>query len=127
MRAVQRKKGVLRRLLGQGPELDFRHIVGERQRRTAVPLGLRPDTVYQESGEIELSPGQMMVMLTDGFEEGVSAKEEMFGAERVLSYLKEHRHESAEHIVMGLYNAFRAFTGHAPQLDDLTTIVIKVC
>jgi sigma-B regulation protein RsbU (phosphoserine phosphatase) len=96
-------------------------------KRTAVPLGLRPDTVYQESSEIELSPGQMMVMLTDGFEEGVSAKEEMFGVERVLSYLTEHRHESAQQIVMGLYDAFRTFTGHAPQLDDLTSIVIKVC
>src|SRR5687768_4166692 len=36
-------------------------------RRTGVPLGLRPDTVYHESAEIELSPGQMMLMLTDGF------------------------------------------------------------
>jgi len=94
---------------------------------SGVPLGLRPDTVYQESAEIELSPGQMVVMLTDGFEEGVSPKEEMFGAERVLSYIKEHRHRTAEEIVAGLYDAFHTFTGHAPQLDDLTAIVIKVC
>jgi sigma-B regulation protein RsbU (phosphoserine phosphatase) len=96
-------------------------------KRTGVPLGLRPDTIYQESVEIELAPGQMLVMITDGFEEGVSTQEEMFGAERVLAYIKEHRRESAEQIVTGLYEAFRAFTGNAPQLDDLTAIVIKVC
>ncbi len=96
-------------------------------KRTGVPLGLRPDTVYQESVEIELSRGQMVVMLTDGFEEGVSKQEEMFGTERVLSYIKEHRHESADQIVAGLHDAFRNFTGNAPQLDDLTAIVIKVC
>src|SRR5690606_23457358 len=35
--------------------------------RTGMPLGLRPGTVYEESAEIELSPGQMILLVTDGF------------------------------------------------------------
>jgi len=95
-------------------------------KRTGVPLGLRPDTVYQESTQIELAPGQMLLMLTDGFEEAISAEEEMFGAERVIGFIQEHRHLPATEIVDRLYGAFREFTGNAPQLDDLTVIVIKV-
>jgi sigma-B regulation protein RsbU (phosphoserine phosphatase) len=95
-------------------------------RRTGIPLGLRPDTVYHESAEIELAPGQMMVMLTDGFEEAVGQDEEMLGSERVLDIIKQHRHEPANEIVQALYDAVREFAGNAPQIDDLTAIVIKV-
>lgn len=95
-------------------------------RRTGVPLGLRPDTVYHESAEIELSPGQMLLMLTDGFEEAVSPDEEMLGTEGVLELVKQNRHRPAEEIVQALHTAIHEFTGNAPQLDDLTAIVIKV-
>jgi sigma-B regulation protein RsbU (phosphoserine phosphatase) len=40
-------------------------------KRTAVPLGLRADTIYKQSSEIELAPGQIVLMLTDGFEEAL--------------------------------------------------------
>jgi sigma-B regulation protein RsbU (phosphoserine phosphatase) len=95
-------------------------------KRTGVPLGLRPDTVYTESAEIELAPGQLLLQLTDGFEEAVSPEEEMFGTERVLELVKKTREQSAADIVQALYHAFQEFTGNAPQLDDLTAIVIKV-
>ena len=95
-------------------------------RRTGVPLGLRSDTVYHESAEIELSPGQMMLMLTDGFEEAVGADEEMLGNDRVLDVVRARRDQPARDIVQALYSTAREFSGNAPQLDDLTAIVIKV-
>jgi sigma-B regulation protein RsbU (phosphoserine phosphatase) len=95
-------------------------------RRTGIPLGLRPDTVFHESAEIELSPGQMMLMLTDGFEEAIGPDDEMLGNERVLEIIRKHRAAPAEEIVQALYQAARDFSGDAPQLDDLTAIVVKV-
>jgi len=95
-------------------------------KRTGVPLGLRPDTVYNESPEIELSPGQLFLLITDGFEEAISPSEEMFGNDRVLDVVKKARERSASEIVQALYESFKNFTGSAPQLDDLTAIVIKV-
>lgn len=95
-------------------------------KRTGVPLGLRPDTMYHESAEIQLAPGQMMVMLTDGFEEAVGQDDEMLGSERVLQIIKEHRKKSAQDIVQKLYDTVREFAGNSPQIDDLTAIVIKV-
>ena len=95
-------------------------------RRTGIPLGLRPDTVYHESGEIELAPGQIMLILTDGFEEAVAPNDEMFGTERVLDIVKKHRDRSAAEIIEELHRQVRAFSENAPQLDDLTAILIKV-
>jgi PAS domain S-box-containing protein len=95
-------------------------------KRTGVPLGLRPDSVYQESSEIELAPGQMLLMLTDGFEEAVGPDEEMLGTERVLECVRKNRDLPAAQIVEGLYRAFKEHTGSAPQTDDLTVIVLKV-
>jgi PAS domain S-box-containing protein len=95
-------------------------------RRTGIPLGLRPETAYHESGEIQLAPGQMLLMLTDGFEEAVGANDEMLGTERVLDLVRKNRERPAEDIVHALHEAIRTFSGTAPQLDDLTAILVKV-
>jgi sigma-B regulation protein RsbU (phosphoserine phosphatase) len=95
-------------------------------KRTGVPLGLRRDTVYKESAEIELSPGQILLLLTDGFEEAISPDNEMFGTPRILEIVKKNRDNSASEILQTLRSEAREFTENAPQLDDLTAIVIKV-
>lgn len=95
-------------------------------KRTGIPLGLRPGTEYHESAEIELSPGQSVLLVTDGFEEAVNLDDELFGIERVLEVAGRHREKSAEEIVSALYDATRSFTGDLPMSDDLTAIVIKV-
>jgi len=68
----------------------------------------------------------MMLMLTDGFEEAVGADEEMLGNDRVLDVVRARRDQPARDIVQALYSTAREFSGNAPQLDDLTAIVIKV-
>lgn len=95
-------------------------------KRTGIPLGLRPETVYQESGEIELSPGQIALLVTDGFEEAVNTREELMGTETLIKVVAEHRHKPAQEIVRALYDATRQFTGDLAPADDLTAIVIKV-
>ncbi|HEX7859822.1 MAG TPA: SpoIIE family protein phosphatase [Verrucomicrobiae bacterium] len=95
-------------------------------KRTGIPLGLREETAYHESAEIDLAPGQIFLALTDGFEEAVNAEEEMFGVERVLEVIKENRTRSANEIIQALYDAVQRFSGSSPQLDDLTAVIIKV-
>jgi PAS domain S-box-containing protein len=95
-------------------------------KRTGPPLGLRADAAYAAGAEIALAKGDMILLLTDGFEEGLSLEEEFFGMKRVLDHIKKHRHEPAEKIVRTLYHNFREFTEGATQLDDLTIVVVKV-
>jgi PAS domain S-box-containing protein len=95
-------------------------------KRTGSPLGLRAETTYVSSPEIKLEAGDLILLLTDGFEEALSPDEEFFGMQRVLEQIKKNREKPAREIVRGLYEAFRNFTSEEPQLDDLTIVIIKV-
>lgn len=95
-------------------------------KRTGIPLGLRPETHYRESAEIKLSPGQIVLFLTDGFEEASNEHDEMFGTDRILKIVKDNRNRSSQEIFAALCDACHKFAGEASQLDDLTATVIKV-
>lgn len=94
--------------------------------RTGMPLGIRPDTHFSSSQEIPLTTGDLILLTTDGIEETLSPKDEFFSIERTLDAVRAHQHLPAREIVEALYQATRAFSGNAPQADDITSIVIKV-
>ncbi len=95
-------------------------------RRTGVPLGMRASTAYQSTAPIELMPGEIALLLTDGIEEAMGPGDEMFGTDRMLAVLRANRDKSAAQIVDALYLAVREFCKGAEQQDDVTAIVLKV-
>src|SRR6185436_2762958 len=94
--------------------------------RTGVPLGIRPDTTYVSSPEMLLEPGDIFFVLTDGIEEAMSPNESIFGIDRALDVVRANSDKPAREIVEALYQAVRQFSHPAPQLDDVTAIVLKV-
>ncbi len=64
-------------------------------------------------------------MLTDGIEETTAPDGTLFGLDRTLEVVRSCRAQPAQEIVQALYTAARAFSSHTPQIDDITTIVIK--
>jgi sigma-B regulation protein RsbU (phosphoserine phosphatase) len=94
--------------------------------RTGVPLGIRPETTYQSSLELQLEAGDMLIILTDGIEEAMSPDNDIFGIDRALSVVQRNRARPAREIVEALYQAVRQFSGNTPQADDVTAIVAKV-
>ena len=94
--------------------------------RTGVPLGIRPDMQYAESAEIPLAAGDLILLVTDGIEETMSADNTLFGPERVLDVVRQNRDKPAAEIVAALHRSAREFSGHTPQIDDITAIVVRV-
>ena len=94
-------------------------------KRTSIPLGMRTDTQYSPTPEITLATGDLVLLLTDGIEETAAPDETLFGLDRILEVAREHRGQPAQNIVQSLYEAARTFSNHAPQIDDITVIVIK--
>ena len=95
-------------------------------KRTGMPLGLKPDSQYTASAPMQLEPGEIVLLLTDGFEEALAPDETFFGIDRVLKVMCDHRDQPAPKIVQSLYDAVSHFTQGLPQADDLTVIVIKL-
>jgi len=91
------------------------------------PLGVVPDTKYQ-SDSLELTPGDALLLFTDGLVEAMNKEGEPLGQERLQTLFQETIEEErdSEAVLRGLVRRVELFTGSAPQHDDLTAVVIKV-
>ncbi len=93
-------------------------------RTHGMALGILPGSEVPEV-TISLDPGDILVLYTDGVIEATDSKLEMFSRERLIEVVQEHRHLSATQLVETINDAIAAFTGDAPQFDDLTVLVAK--
>jgi serine phosphatase RsbU (regulator of sigma subunit) len=102
---------------------------------TAVPLeqggavlGPLAEATY-DRGFVSLTPGDLMVLYTDGLTEARGRAEsgeiEEYGVGRLLDVARRHRQESAHDIVEALRSEVRAFRLAATPQDDQTVLVIK--
>jgi phosphoserine phosphatase len=112
---------------GQGPLL---HVHAQSQKvdqfnASAAPLGIFPDADYEMANPIQLAPGDLFIVATDGFYEWANPQDEQFGTRRLTEYLCQHRNESAQKIIEGLHDTLRKFTAGTTQDDDLTMVIVK--
>ena len=90
---------------------------------TCTVLGLFPQW---DCGidERKLSPGDILLLYTDGITEAFNAAQEEFGEHRLIEVLRDNRHRSPQGIVTAILQSVRMFSPHE-QGDDLTLIVAK--
>src|SRR5690242_3055034 len=90
------------------------------------PLGLFPGSSYSCQKEVQLEPGQIVVLLTDGITESTAPGGAEFGVQGALDYIAAHHDEPAREIADGLHQAARKFAAYEPQNDDITSVIVKV-
>lgn len=107
---------------GHLPGLLLRHN-GELERlgSTCSILGLSRQWDC-EVGERSLSPGDTLVLYTDGVTESFNDAEEEFGEQRLIEALRKHRHASSEALLATLVEGVRQFSPRE-QHDDITLVV----
>ncbi|MBT4500491.1 MAG: SpoIIE family protein phosphatase [Gemmatimonadetes bacterium] len=120
----------LRLANGAGPyPLHFRADTSEvvELQVDAYPLGVRANTEYSAI-EMQLAFGDAIIFYSDGIPEASNAKEEMFGFGRTANIVRQACAEnlSAEELIDRLINSVKGFTGDAPQMDDMTVVVMKI-
>jgi PAS domain S-box-containing protein len=91
-----------------------------------LPLGFLPEHAFGCSEPITMDPGDILALLTDGITDAERPDQNSFGFDRAVEYIRDHRHENAQEIVAGLYQAVRSFSNGLPQIDDITAVVCKV-
>jgi phosphoserine phosphatase len=72
-----------------------------------------------------MNPGDIVVLLTDGFVEWENSSGEQFGAERLSAIIRQFSDREPEVIIAELYDSVLKFAGGTPQQDDLTAVLIK--
>ncbi|MEE9271050.1 MAG: GAF domain-containing SpoIIE family protein phosphatase [Candidatus Krumholzibacteria bacterium] len=89
-----------------------------------MALGVSEQLPHEEDS-VSIEPGGVVVIFSDGITDATNKKEEPFGAEALISLVKEHRKEPAAILVDRVIEAVNAHAGGAPQMDDLTIVVVK--
>ena len=112
---------------GQGPILHFRAALAEcvTYKATSFPMGAMPLSGLRPAVEIDLAPGDILVLLTDGIYEYEDPDRAQFGVQRVEQTLRAHHHESSAALAGRLLGAVREFARGAPQDDDVTMVLVK--
>jgi serine phosphatase RsbU (regulator of sigma subunit) len=87
-------------------------------------LGAVEGHAYRESRQL-LSPGDALLLYTDGVVEAHDATGQEFHALRLESYLAGCREAAPETIVCGLLDRLDEFAGDAPQYDDVTVLALR--
>ena len=112
---------------GHGPILEFDAAAGTVTEHPThgTPLGMFPGMEYDPPSRIDLEPGDMLLLFTDGFLEWSRADGEQFGAERLAEVVRRLRDRPAAEIIAAVDAAVRAFAAGTPQADDCTAVIVK--
>ena len=90
-----------------------------------LPLGITKNLPGGPAPDIVLGPGDLFILITDGFFEWIRADGEQFGMKRLYEVIRSNRQLACPEIIERLHRAVVEFGQGAPQEDDLTAIVVK--
>ena len=112
---------------GQAPLLVFRaaSMTVEQFKAHGVPLGVGLGLGHGPAQRIRLQPGDVLILLTDGFFEWENSEDEQFGLDRLDDAIRQARDLPAREIISSLHSAVLQFAGGTEQMDDLTAVIVK--
>lgn len=90
----------------------------------ALPLAVEASCHFPENS-LTLSPGDTLLLYTDGITEAINDRDEMYGLDRLLSCVCEDV-PNAQHIIDCVVHKLMAFTQDLPQFDDQTLLALRV-
>jgi len=111
---------------GHNPPLLLRAETGEliELTRTGMVLGLF-ESVRFDQRSMQLQPGDLVLLYTDGVTDALDAQGQEFGLDRLRQMVLEHRNASAAELASALDGAVTAFAGAAARFDDITVVIAK--
>ncbi|MDX1708432.1 MAG: SpoIIE family protein phosphatase, partial [Desulfobacterales bacterium] len=114
---------------GQTQPIYFCAATGEtkllKSEGDTFPLGIMADADYRET-DLQLAPGDRLLLYTDGVVEAMNDKGEIFGFQRLMDVVQEASSMDADSLLKNVLEKVQAFAGKAAQHDDLTVITIGV-
>jgi phosphoserine phosphatase len=112
---------------GQGPILHFQAASGTcaRYKPTSFPLGAMRLSALRPAVTLDMQPGDILLLLSDGIYEYHDAATEQFGEQRVEELVRSHHGKSMAELSALLLDSVHAFAKGAPQEDDITLVLVK--
>ena len=80
--------------------------------------------IRYRKNELQLEPGDVIYLYTDGVTEATDSQSGLYGEERLLDTLNRHSDTDPKSICDSVKAAVDAFVGEAPQFDDITMLAL---
>jgi phosphoserine phosphatase RsbU/P len=111
---------------GHNPALLFRADRGRviRMNSSCPPVGMFSEETCEVASS-GLSPGDVLVLYTDGVTEAQNRAGEEFGSQRLSDFVRRGSSGSAEELMRGIVHSAADFSGDAGFSDDVTVVVVK--
>ena len=112
---------------GQAPILHYQAAKGAcaRYNPTSFPLAAMPLSALRPAVSLDLLPGDILVLLSDGVYEYCDRHNEPFGEARVEAVLAAHHDKPMAELSSVLLASVETFAKGAPQEDDITIVLVK--
>jgi len=94
------------------------------QMTAGTVLGCMEDFIYH-SKKVQLIPGDLLFLFTDGVTEAFNIHEQLYGEERLENYLQTHVAHPIEEVVKESILDVTKFSSGMPQSDDITLLAIQ--
>jgi serine phosphatase RsbU (regulator of sigma subunit) len=112
------------RTSGEGSQQQASAAKVERLSSTCTVMGLFEDWKC-EVAQVQLAPGDTLVLYTDGVTEAENGDGEEFGESRLLDALKNQSHLPLEALLQAVVNAVQEFSSGSEQQDDITLVIAR--
>jgi phosphoserine phosphatase RsbU/P len=109
---------------GHMPPLVLRGRTFEELPRGGLALGVASDVSYTQQ-EVDISPGDTLIVYTDGVTEAMDRAGELFGDERLRALLPSLAGLPAADVTARIVQAVDTFAADAPPHDDVSLAVIR--
>ncbi len=90
-----------------------------------LPLGVVAGEVYEEQ-QVDLQPGDVILLMTDGIVEAMNAQRDIYGFPRLEAALEGCDMANAQTILDCIFDSVFDFMGGVSPHDDMTLVVVKV-
>jgi len=83
------------------------------------------ESIRYRKNELQLIPGDMLYLYTDGVTEATDAANQLYGEDRLFDLLNKHGELQPQPLCENIITDVDKFTGEAPQFDDITMLCLK--
>jgi phosphoserine phosphatase RsbU/P len=118
------------RLSGQHEEMIVVRNGGKVELIDTIDLGF-PVGLDEDIGdflgeiEVELNPGDLVVLYTDGITEAENSQKQLYGLDRLCKIVSQNWDLTAQEIKQAVINDVKMFIGDNTVYDDITLLVLK--
>jgi len=111
---------------GHPPPLLYRPLSGTFLELDAegLVLGVQRGVNFEEPA-LQIQPGDLLLLYTDGIFEAEGPRGELFGTERLRQVLAAQHRAPAAEVIAAVLCAVRAFTGACAFKDDISMLLLK--